>query len=433
MHKKYENHKGFAHIFLVIVILIAVVASGSYLYLKKYESLPIPITIDMLKPKPTTPQDLPVPENISQAHNAFGINTLKILARDEGLNNVFISPSSIALALSMVYNGANGETKDAMQKVLQLQGLDITAVNEESLSLITGLTNPDPKVELSVANSVWARQGVDFKKEFLSTVEKYYNAELETLDFTDPSVADTINAWVDESTRGKIPTIVSPPIPADLVMYLINAVYFKGTWTTEFDKQLTTDRDFTVGDGSLKKHPLMKHKGNVPYLETTDFQSAVLPYGENERLNMYVFLPKDLNKFVADLNITDWNEWMTQYEETEGTILLPKFKMTYEKKLVPVLEELGMGVAFGGNADLTGIGEQLFINDVLHKTYVDVNEEGTEAAAVTSIAIIGSTSIPEKSKTFYMEVNRPFFFVIRDNLTQELLFMGTIQNPEVSN
>lgn len=332
----------------------------------------------------------------------------------------------------MIYNGANGETKSAMQKTLQFQNLDIATVNQESLGLINSLKNPDPKVELSVANSVWVRQGVDFKKDFLSIVGSYFNAEISTLDFSNANAADTINSWVSKNTKGKIPTIVIPPIPSDMVMYLINAVYFKGRWADgfEFDKTLTEDKDFTTANGSMIKHPLMRQHGDLPYLETEDFQSVSLPYGKNKRLSMYVFLPKNLNNFVQTLDENRWNNWMKQYNETEGTLLLPKFKIEYEKGLVPLLTQLGMGVAFQGNADFTGIGGGLKISEVKHKTYVDVNEEGTEAAAVTSIGVVGSVALSPAEKIFYMEVNRPFFFVIRDNQTQEILFMGTIQNPK---
>ena len=441
------NQKGFANIIILIVVVIAVAGIGGYFILNKQAPLPKPMPnpIDNPNPTPTpnpiqnpnpTPISIPKqpaksqsPKNIPQAHNTFGFNSIKILVKEEGNKNVFISPSSIALALSMVYNGANGETKSAMQKTLQFQNLDISTVNQESLGLINSLKNPDPKVELSVANSVWARNGVDFKKDFLSVVGSYFNAEISTLDFSNSNAANTINAWVSKNTKGKIPSIVSPPIPDSMVMYLINAVYFKGSWTTEFDKKLTEDKNFTTADGVSKKHPLMRQRGDLPYLETEDFQSVNLPYGTNKRLSMYVFLKKNLNNFVQTLDVNKWNDWMTQYKETEGTILLPRFKMEYEKGLIPLLTKLGMGVAFQDNADFTGIGNNLKISEVKHKTYVDVNEEGTEAAAVTSIGMAPTSAIMPAQKTFYMEVNRPFFFVIRDNQTQEILFMGTIQNP----
>lgn len=448
------NQKGFANIIILIIVVAAIAGIGGYFALSRQVPLPgaTPTPTPILTSTPTpaktsnpiqNPSSTPIPisavtpklpvqsqspKNIPQAHNIFGFNSIKILAKEEGNKNVFISPSSIALALSMVYNGANGETKNAMQKTLQFQNLSIATINQESLGLINSLKNPDPQVELSVANSVWAKIGADFKKDFLNTVASYFNATISNLDFSDPNAAKTINAWVSKNTQGKIPSIVSFPIPGDLVMYLINAVYFKGSWTVEFDKKLTEDKNFTTAEGISKKHPLMRQRGNMSYLETEDFQSVNLPYGKNKRLSMYVFLPKNLNNFVQTLDESKWNNWMKRYGEMEGTILLPRFTMEYEKGLIPLLTKLGMGIAFQNNADLTGIGKDLKISEVKHKTYVDVNEEGTEAAAVTSVGI-SITSVESPEKTFYMEVNRPFFFVIRDNQTQEILFMGTIQNP----
>ena len=369
------------------------------------------------------------PKELSQAHNAFGFNAFKTLAEAEGNNNIFISPSSIALALSMVYNGATGETKDAIEKTLRFKDLDISSVNQQSLGLINLLKNPDPKVELSIANSVWARKGREFRQDFLTTVRKYYSAEISTIDFKDPGAVRTINSWVSKNTKDKIPKIVGT-IPDDMVMYLINAVYFKGSWTTEFDKKLTQERLFTPANGQPKEHPLMRQTHVLPYLETETFQSVNLAYGQNKRLSMYVFLPKSLETFIKGIDIKAWNEWMTKYQAIEGTILLPRFKMEYAKELRPLLTKLGMGIAFQDRADLSGISDKasLKISEVTHKTYVDVNEEGTEAAAATSVGAT-VTSFEPRRKTFYMEVSRPFFFAIRDNQDQEILFMGVVNNP----
>jgi serpin B len=211
-------------------------------------------------------------------------------------------------------------------------------------------------------------------------------------------------------------------------MYIINAVYFKGSWTKEFDKKLTETRPFTLSDSSTKSKPLMKKDGNFPYLETDSFQAINLSYGKNERISMYVFLPKNIDTFVNDLTPEKWNSWMTGFHTKKGTILLPKFKMEYEKQLKDILTTLGMSIAFSDKADLSGIGKELKISEVKHKSFVDVNEEGTEAAAVTIVGIVGA-SMSAPQETFYMEVNKPFFFAIRDNQSGEILFLGIVQNP----
>lgn len=367
-------------------------------------------------------------DKIASAHNAFGFNCAKALVKEEKGKNVFISPTSIALALSMVYNGANGQTQKAMQQTLQLQGMDIAAINSAAKELMENLRNPDPQVQIAIANSVWARKGADFKKSFLDVVTQSYGAQSETLDFSDPSAAGIINAWVSQNTGSKIKKIVDPPIPPGMLMYLINAIYFKGSWTNEFDKNLTRERDFTTGEGSVKKHPLMRLQAKLPYYETAHFQSVELPYGKNKRLSMYVFLPKNLGDFVQALENGAWLQWVYEYRPTQGTILLPRFKIEYEKELKSALTDLGMGAAFEDSADFSGMGKNLKISQVKHKTYVDVNEEGTEAAAVTSVAM-EATSAAIAPKEFYMEVNRPFFFAIVDNSTKEALFLGVVQNP----
>lgn len=371
---------------------------------------------------------------ITNAHNDFGFNIFQQLLNEDKGKNIFISPLSIHLALSMTYNGADGTTKEAMAKTLRLQQIDINQLNKDSATLINLLQNPDPKVEIAIANSIWARKGETFNPNFLETNKKYYLAKIESLDFTDSKTVDIINSWVSDNTKGKIPTIINPPIPPDMVMYLINAVYFKGSWTVEFDKKLTTNRSFTLNDGSKKEYPMMEQKGNFQYLENDLFQAINLPYGENKRLGMYVFLPKgNLENFVTQLTGQNWQEWLTKFLEQEGTIILPKYKLEYEKNLKDVLKELGMGIAFGDQADFSLMRENgikdLFISEVIHKTYVDVNEEGTEAAAVTEVGVGVTAVIPEK-KIFYMEVNKPFFFAIVDNKTSEILFMGLVFNPK---
>ncbi|MEI6553165.1 MAG: serpin family protein [bacterium] len=372
------------------------------------------------------------PKKIPSSHNSFGIDLLKLIKVDEGTDNVFISPSSIALALSMVYNGAEGNTKTAMQKILYFKNIDTSSVNKESLGLINSLKNADSKIALSIANSIWARSGVQFNANFVPTIKSYYNAESSILDFNNPSSVKTINSWVSKNTNGKISSIISS-IPSSMVMYVINAVYFKGSWTKAFDKKLTENKDFTNANGSSVKIPFMERAGTMPYFETNDpavgdFQSVELSYGINNRITMDVFLPKDINKFVTGVTPEKLNGWLGSYLNKKGDLIIPKFKIEYEKQLNSALTKLGMGVAFSDSADLSGIGKSLKISEVKHKSYIDVNEEGTEAAAVTSVGVATAAAPREPEDRFYMEVNHPFFFVIRDKQTSEILFMGVIQN-----
>lgn len=369
-------------------------------------------------------------KDISSAHNAFGFNLFKLINQETKNDNFFISPSSIALALSMVYGGAQGQTQLEMQKALQFQNLSLSEINQKSLELINTLENTDSKLEISIADSVWIHQAFDVKRDFLNSVKNYYRAEVSNLDFSDPRSVDVINDWVNTSTRGKIPTIIKE-IPPGVVMYLINAVYFKGDWEYPFEKSNTKDKDFVSFDGTTKKHPLMEQFDDFRYFEDKDLQSISLPYGGYKQLSMYVFLPKDINKFIANFNASNWQSWMSKYHSRPGTIILPKFKMDYNIELKEVLELLGINDAFTGGADFSGISDtKLRISRVKHKTYIDVYEEGTEAAAVTAVEM-GDIGMGGKQlrppKPFYMEVNHPFVYTIVDNKTREMLFVGVVK------
>jgi serpin B len=366
---------------------------------------------------------------IVEANTKFGFKLFSEILKKNGKENVFVSPSSVAIALSMAYNGANGETKKAMAKAMEFQGMTLEEINQAHHNLKSALEQADPKVQLSIANSLWARQDIAFNPSFLDRNTKFYDAKVKSLDFNQSAAADEINGWVKESTRGKIPKIIDRINPND-VMFLINAIYFKGKWTHEFDKGNTETRPFSLANGSKKQLPLMKRQGNYRYTENNQFQAISLPYGD-ERLSMYVFLPKtNLAEFQKTLTAQNWQTWMKQFGTREGQIQLPRFKMDYDVELKNALSAIGMGIAFDDDADFSGLSKETTkINQVKHKTFVEVNEEGTEAAAVTSIGIV-ATSARIQEEPFKMIVDRPFFCAIRDNQTGEVLFMGSIVNPE---
>ncbi len=372
-----------------------------------------------------------IDERLIQANNGAGFKLFHELRADKE-ENIFISPASILTALAMTYNGADGETKEAMEKTLLLQDMTMEEVNKAFADLLTILQNPDPEVEMTVANSLWAREGVDFHSDFLERNEQYFSAEIDVLDFSKDEAADIINNWVKENTGQKITDIVEAPLSEDAVLFLINAIYFKGAWTEPFDPDLTREIPFTLPDGSEKEHPLMFQGGDFQAMQNDLFQAVSLPYGKNERISMYVFLPareKGLEEFYAALNEENWNNWRASFTEINGDIGIPRFKFAYESSLTDALKALGMEIAFDeDHADFSKmrpIPPRLFISEVKHKTYIDVNEEGTEAAAATSVEI-GVTSMPER---FTMYVDRPFFFAIADDMTGTILFMGSVYEP----
>ena len=367
-----------------------------------------------------------------QANNDFGFNLFRELTQAKPETNIFISPASVLTALVMTYNGAEGETRSAMEETLLLQGMTMAKVNNLFADLLTILGNPDPKVELAMANSLWAREGVDFNEGFLQRNRDYFGAEVNTLDFSNAGAADLINNWVKEQTRNKIDGIVNPPINPDTILFLINAIYFKGAWSEPFDPETTHEMPFHLPDGTEKQHPVMFRGDDFRCLENELFKAVSLPYGENERISMYVFLPAEevtLEQLYAYMDTANWEKWLGSFITMAGDIGLPRFKFVYETSLNDALTALGMGNAFdGSSADFSGmrpIPPRLVISEVKHKTFIEVNEEGTEAAAVTSVEV-SMTAMPER---FTMIVDRPFFFTIVDDLTGTILFMGSVTEP----
>lgn len=366
--------------------------------------------------------------------NEFGFELLNKLIEED--DNIFISPTSIFTALAMTYNGARGETKEAMAEVLRISDIELERLNENNLALIYLLMSADPSVKLQIANSLWMRAGIEFDKDFVERNEKYYNASVHELDFNNPKAADIINQWVNDNTNGLIEDIIEPPIDPYTILFLINAIYFQGDWSKAFDEDMTRDDTFFLPDGNIKNVPFMYSSDEFAYYEEESFQSLRIPYGDKERLAMYVFLPAQeitLKEFLVDFNMKQWEEIQRDYYPIEGTLQLPRFSMEYEKSLNDYLKAMGMEIAFEeGEADfldmVTWEGKpNIYISEVKHKSYIDVHEKGTEAAAATSVEMrVESASI----LNFDMKVNRPFFFLIHDKETNAVLFMGTVVEPE---
>lgn len=376
-----------------------------------------------------------VDSRLVEANTKFAFKLFKQLMEQQPNENVFISPTSIAMALAMTYNGADGETKDAMAETMEVQGIDIEEFNKAYADLKTILQNPDPNVQVVIANSLWARKGTSFYKEFLNVNREFYGAEVQELDFDSPDASKTINNWVKKQTKDKIEKIVEDTISPDTIMFLINALYFKGSWANKFDPKLTREEPFFLSDGTQKAHPIMFQAGEeYPYYRGENFQAVSLPYGKG-RVSMVVFLPDEgvsLSEFCRSITFEKWEEWMGSFTNTEGEVGLPKFKVEYEVELKEALKALGMEVAFDAEkANFSKMhpvspGANVYISSIKHKTFVETNEEGTEAAGATSVEV-GITSLPVN--TFNMIINRPFFFVIRDNETGTILFMGAIVDP----
>jgi serine protease inhibitor len=361
------------------------------------------------------------PTTLVNANSQFAFEIFKQLNTTETGNNVFISPLSISTALAMLYEGANSDTKAEIAKALNYSGIDISTLNSDYQSLLNNLENVDSFVDLNIANSIWYQKGFTVKSDFLNTNNEVFGAEIKGLDFAKAEAADTINNWIAKTTNGMIAKMVDPPLSG--VMYLINAIYFKGAWTNPFDPKLTTKATFTTEAGESTTVDMMHANGIAEFGKGIDYSAIRLPYGA-QKVSMYCLLPAQdlaIDRFIADLSVEKFNQIKQSLSTLHGfSVSLPKFKMAYgAKSLVTALQTLGMNKAFNAvEADFSGIAaEPTWVDDVLHKALIDVNEQGTVAAAAT--VVINVTAMREN---FYAD--RPFVFLIVDDTTGSILFMG---------
>jgi serine protease inhibitor len=386
------------------------------------EPEPAPATLDAL-PRPLTTGE----SRIIDAANEFTFSLFQRVNSSPD-SNVFTSPLSASFALGMTMNGAANTTLAQMRLALGFGSATDAEVNAGYKGLIELLRGLDPQVDLRIANGIWSRTGFPMEPSFLETSRAFFGAETASLDFSNPASLTTINAWVDKATVGKIPTILDE-LPEDLMVLLVNAIYFKGSWRAQFDPALTEDAPFhaVVGDQPAR---LMHRKSVMQYLGTADFQAVDLQYG-NSAYSMTVVLPregKSVEAVAATLQPAQWTASMGQLHDVEVDLHLPRFTMKWERTLNDDLKALGMVDAFiDGGADFTRMspqGRALFISFVKQKAFVDVNEEGTEAAAVTAVGM-GITSAGPPTSAI-VRVDRPFLFVIRERLSGTILFMGKV-------
>lgn len=386
----------------------------------------LPVASCARTPAPATP---PAGKIDTGPLNGFAFDLYGQLAPGRIDGNVFVSPTSVMLALLMTWNGAAGATADSMAAALDIEGLSVDDANMMAAGLMQSLHGAGD-VEVAVANSLWLLPGFPFRKDYIARVGASYDAEVfNELD------AGKINSWVEEHTKGRIDRIVDEIGPDDIAV-LVNAIWFKGIWKEEFDPALTEELPFRSSACAAGVAPLMTAERSFPYLENNLFQAVHLPYGDGTT-GMYVFLPREeigLAAFHDSLSADRWRGWMTAFRPRKGTLRLPRFTAEYEEVLNGALGELGMKLAFHPvRADFSRMCSlergPVSISEVRHKSWVEVNEEGTEAAAATSVRM-RLTAVMEPEPPFTMTVDRPFFFAIRDNTTGAILFMGSIVDPE---
>lgn len=363
------------------------------------------------------------------ANNTFGFEFYRAVKRSqsEKHKNRLLSPVSAYMALAMTSNGARGETEEAIRKTIAASHMDRSELNAANLELLLALTSRRD-VQLELANSVWTRQGLGLLASFSQNATKYYRAEARELDFSDPNAADIINGWASDKTHGRIKDVVEKPIEDDF--YLINATYFKGSWSYPFAEESTKLEPFH-GPTGKKAVPTMHNRLDTQYLKRSNYEVVALPYGERMEASLLLFVTENLDKLEESLDVSEWKAINTGLAASGSTynvtLSLPKFQFEYDADLKIPLSEMGMAIAFSGAANFFDLTRApMVLSKAIQKTFINLDEKGTEAAAVTVIG--GITSVP-----FYPEVtvrvDRPFLVAIRDNSTGAVLFLGSILQP----
>ena len=364
-----------------------------------------------------------------ESQNVFAFDIFKkVIENADESENIIISPLSISLALSMTLNGANGETRNAMLNALRSDGIAPENINISYKDLSDALLKIDKRVLISIANSIWTENNFVVKKPFPDILTQYYNAEVESFDISDPGAPDKINSWIERNTNGLIDNMIDE-LNDNTVMLLINAIYFKGKWKTQFDKSQTIKSEFHKSDGKFSEVLMMKKKSDFRIFQGEGFKIAEFPYGQGNFV-MDIILPEEVNGLsvlAQKLDESTFADWLIKMTKREVQVSLPRFKYGYKEKMKSILTDMGMGIAFTENADFSGISDaQLLINDVIHQAFIETNEEGTEAAAAT-IVDIGLTSAPLDPAVF--TADRPFLYIIRETTTNSIQFMGKIADP----
>ncbi|MBC8468200.1 MAG: serpin family protein [Planctomycetes bacterium] len=373
-------------------------------------------------------------------NNEFAFELYSKLRSSEG--NLFFSPYSISTALALAYSGARGETETEMATVLHLPTTTKDTIGQMRFhstfgTIIKDLNSRGEKggYELSAANALWGQKGYGFLEEYLELIENNYGGKLNEVDFVRAAetTRKTINKWVEQKTNNKITNLIPQGVLDSMTrMVLTNAIYFKGNWARQFKKDMTEDAPFTLVDGEKVDAAMMNQTAEFGYMETASFQGLELPYVDDE-LSMIIMLPKEidgLDEFEKTLTVENLSNWLSKLHKREVVVSVPKFKMTSQFGLASVLKSMGMTDAFSSNANFSGINgkRDLFISAVIHKAYVDVNEEGTEAAAATAVTMKLTSVMPSRIPVF--RADHPFLFLIRDNHSGSILFIGRVMNPK---
>ena len=367
----------------------------------------------------------PTDPALISADNAFGLNLLNtLLASNSG--NVAISPTSLNMALQILYNGAAGSTAQAMSQTLQLQGFTLATLNGDNAALEASLVNPDPDVQITLANSLWMHLSNNpVLPSFTQLNQTYYGAEIGDLS----GAPANVNAWIAGITHGLISNILPQADYSKVIAVIANAIYFKGAWSAAFDPTLTAPAAFTEADGTQVTVQMMHQMATFPAYSGSNYEVLRIPYGQSQHLSMWIVLPSvgvNLNAFVDTITPAMFETWASQLQPSYINLGLPRFSTSFGATLPTPLTALGMGIAFTPMADFSALAPNTYISDVEHQTVVEVDESGTVAAGATTVTV-SPTVVGEAAPPLL--IDHPFFYAIRDDQSGALLFIGTMQNP----
>jgi serpin B len=383
--------------------------------------------------KKTNKDLVAVKSAIVDANNSFALNIFKsVCANDSQPTNVFISPMSIYYALSLTGMGARSETFNAFQTTLGQEGFDRQTMLDAIAGLYNDIIPTDNKVTVEIANSVWPKEGFPINQGYIDTARLYFKADVQNLDYSSPEAVNILNTWIEEKTNGKIQKMLSV-LPSDIVLALVNAIYFKGDWKYQFDDTSNYSGSFLKEDGSQEEVTFMKQRADFNFTENSIFSSIQMPYIDSNYY-MVVLLPNagsNTDDIISQLDDENWANWMNSFSYQKVNVVFPKFKYSYgTRELNQELKDLGLSVAFSDMADFSGITERsVKIDQVLHKAFIEVNEKGSEAAAATVVTIIETSVNPNDNPEKYFNADHPFVFAICEKKSNSILFMGKLAYP----
>ncbi|MGK7963256.1 serpin family protein [Crocosphaera sp.] len=384
-----------------------------------------------VSPRMVFPQPTVEKRRLIDAQTQFGFKLFSTLTNQPKNENIFISPTSIALTLSMLYNGATGTTQREIARGLNFSHVSVDTLNRANQTLQHDLNNHRSYNPLAIHHSLWAREGFSFRYQFLKDSRSYYQTKITNLDFASSEARGIMNRWVTEETQGQMPTIMDST-QADDVLFLINTASFQGLWQMGFDRNSIKDKPFYLADQSVKTYPFMSRSGMYNFLETSQLQGIELPY-EDGRFSLYLFLPKAENgvsQMVEGLNSKKLAKLLSRFRKRQGLLELPRFRVNYEVDLTESLKKLGFSTMFDpSQAEFDQLSSHpTYVNGLKHQTILVVDEQGVQSPAENNL-LMATASRNQEKPDFSFSLDRPFFSLIRDNQTGNIIFMGVIFEP----